>query len=162
MVAPQYWPDYTPHAISRRLFHPFHRPLPCSDKELVLKVFLDLSSACRVNICTVALAMGLDCPEVHHVIHSGVPATVEFYYQESGRCGRDGVADDTEEVYPARQSMSFCPSQGNNGSGVSPQDRGFPITPRSLTFEIGTYRADVGVLSSGSERAVAPSGSNLI
>ena len=90
--AQQYWPDVAPRIISNRLFHQFHRPLPCSDKELVLKLFMDPSSACRVVISAVALGMGLDCPEVRHVIHYGVPSTVEAYYQESGRCGRDGLA----------------------------------------------------------------------
>jgi ATP-dependent DNA helicase RecQ len=67
---------------------PYHAGLSAAVRRKVLRAFL--ADQVRVIVATSAFGMGIDKPDVRQVLHWGPPPTLEAYYQEAGRAGRDG------------------------------------------------------------------------
>jgi superfamily II DNA helicase RecQ len=66
----------------------YHGRLSKSERERVQAMFMD--DQIRVVVATNAFGLGVDKPNVRFVIHRDIPASLEAYYQEAGRAGRDG------------------------------------------------------------------------
>ena len=66
----------------------YHAGLTATERTRVQETFM--SGACRVVVATNAFGMGIDKANVRLVAHIQLPGTLEAYYQEAGRAGRDG------------------------------------------------------------------------
>jgi ATP-dependent DNA helicase RecQ len=75
----------------------YHAGLDASVRKNVQNIFMTVHA--HIVVATIAFGMGIDKPDIRFVVHLNLPGSMEAYYQEIGRAGRDGKPANTLLIY---------------------------------------------------------------
>lgn len=98
----QYYPPGSQHIAANRLFTQYHAQYPEHERTRIVDGLLSGKSVLRILFVTVAFGIGIDIKNIRRVIHIGVPYSMEEYFQEIGRAGRDGLSSTATLYYNSR------------------------------------------------------------
>jgi ATP-dependent DNA helicase RecQ len=83
---------------------PYHAGLPAETRGANQDAFIKEEGL--ILVATVAFGMGIDKPDIRFVVHHDLPGSLEAFYQETGRAGRDGMPSETLLLYGVSDVVS--------------------------------------------------------
>ena len=93
---------------------PYHAGLPVQVREENQQRFLNEDAV--IIVATIAFGMGIDKPDVRFVAHLNLPKSMEAYYQETGRAGRDGQAANAWMSYGLQDVITLKQMMANSSA----------------------------------------------
>lgn len=93
---------------------PYHAGLPPEQRQLHQTRFLREDGV--IVVATIAFGMGIDKPDVRFVAHLNLPKSIEAYYQETGRAGRDGLPADAWMAYGLQDVITLRQMQQDSSA----------------------------------------------